>query len=192
MSSKTRSSEPKAVKEQTIPTSYLPDGRVDVPVPSDLTDEQKTLMARLKERIEAACVEKGIEERYSHPVDYDYVRFLRARKWNLEDSYKMMLANVIWRSEVKPDQITEAEVESENKKGKVYFQDYDFDGSLICWIKVRLHKSSDCDFEIMKKLCLYWMEQGFRHIRPDQPSTCVLFDMKSFGLANMVRQNTIK
>jgi hypothetical protein len=156
-----------------------------VPLPADLTEKQLEAIAALKVRIEAACVEKAIEERYAHPVDYDYVRFLRARKWNVEDAFKMMIATLVWRNTNKPDLITEADVESENRKGKVYFQEYDYNGNLIAWIKVRLHKSSDCEFEMMQKLCLYWMEQGFRHIRPDAPGTCVLFDMKGFGIANM-------
>ena len=186
MSSKNTPTAPRKVKEQTIPTTYLPDGRVDVPLP-ELDEKQTTAIAALKTRIEAACVEKNIDERYAHPVDYDYLRFLRARKWNVDEAFKMMINTLVWRNTNKPDLITEAEIESENMKGKVYFQDYDYDGNLICWIKVRLHKSSESDFTVLQKLCMYWMEQGFRHVRPDCPSTCVLFDMKNFGLANMVR-----
>lgn len=187
MSSKADPKAPKTVKEQTIPTTHLPDGRVDVPLPEDLIDKQKEAIVTLRQRIEAACPEKGVDERYSHPVDFDYVRFLRARKWNVDDSFKMMINTLVWRTENKPDLITEADIEPENRRGKVYFQDYDYNGHLICWIKVRLHKQSDSNPEMMRKLCMYWMEQGFRHVRPDVPSTCVLFDMKGFGISNMVR-----
>ena len=180
------------MREQSIPTTYLPDGRVHVPLPVDLNAAETQAIADLKARILAACKEQGVDERYADPVDYDYVRFLRARKWVIEDAYKMMIATLLWRTANKPDLITEEEIEAENRKGKVYFQDYDFDGNLICWIKVRLHNSGESDFELLKKLCMYWMEQGFRHVRPDRPGTCVLFDMKGFGLANMVRQNRDK
>lgn len=188
MASKSKSPEPRVVREQSIPTTYLPDGRVYVPLPNDLSPNQQEAIAALKERIVAACPEAGVDERYANPVDYDYLRFLRARKWVIEDAYKMMLDTLLWRTANKPDLITEAEVEVENRRGKVYFLDYDFDGNLICWIKVRLHKSGESEFENLKKLCMYWMEQGFRHVRPDCPGTCVLFDMKNFGLANMVRR----
>lgn len=188
MSSKNAAQAPKEVKEQTIPTTYLPDGRVNVPLPTDLTEKQTAAIEALRTKVEAACPEKGVDERYAHPVPYDYVRFLRARKWNVDDAFKMMMTTLLWRTANKPDLITEADIESENRKGKVYFQDYDYNGNLIAWIKVRLHKSSDSDPEMMRKLCMYWMEQGFRHVRPDVPATCVLFDMKGFGLSNMVRQ----
>jgi hypothetical protein len=191
MSSKNSPTEPRKVKEQSIPTTYLPDGRVDVPLP-ELDEKQKAAIAELKTRIEAATAERNIDERYAHPVDYDYLRFLRARKWNVGDAFKMMIATLEWRNINKPDLITEAEIESENMKGKVYFQDYDFDGNLICWIKVRLHKSAESDFTVLQKLCMYWMEQGFRHVRPDCPGTCVLFDMKGFGFANMVRPKSLR
>lgn len=168
-------------------TKYYKDGKVKVPLPADLSDEHKAAIETLKERVLASCEEQGVDERYANPVDFDYLRFLRARKFVQDDAFKMMMAQLVWRTANKPDLITEEEVESENLKGKVYFQDYDYEGRLICWIRVRLHKASESDFTVLQKLCMYWMEQGFKHIRPDVPSTCVLFDMKGFGLANMVR-----
>lgn len=165
---------------------YLENGNVDVKLPNDLNKEELDLIEQLKELITKECSEINIDSSYSNPVDYDYLRFLRARKWVLKDSFQMMIKALIWRTENKPNLITIEDIESEYKKQKVYIHQYDLEGRLIYWIRVKAHKSSDSDPIINQKLCLYMMEKGFKNIKSEHPLCNVIFDMTDFSLSNMV------
>lgn len=53
-------------------------------------------------------------------------------------------------------------------------------------IRVRLHIVATSDLDRLQKFCIYLMERGRKMLVPPQETVTVLFDMTSFGLANMV------
>lgn len=87
--------------------------------------------------------------------------------------------------------IKESEIASEFVKGKAFFGGYDKQGRIICWLRVRLHFSSNSDAEITKKMCLWFIERGLQMTHPDVPFANMVFDLSGFSLSNMVRPRSV-
>ncbi|KAF9920256.1 hypothetical protein FBU30_009959 [Linnemannia zychae] len=129
-----------------------------------------------------------------HP-DSLLLRFLRARKWNVNNGMTMILKAFKWRLE---DDIEEVKSKSEdelNEKyrgfrlqlemGKSFVHGMDKDGRPVVYINVRLHKPADQDAKALEKFTIYVMEVGRLMIQPPVETACLVFDMTGFGLANM-------
>jgi len=137
--------------------------------------------------------------------EYAYVRFLRARKWDINLATRMLVDAMKWRTTFKPhgalfepetraylcltlkfSAITEFEVATEYKKAKVVMGGYDKLGRLLVYNRTRLHFGSSSDAELCKKLSVHLIEKGIKLAKPDSPYTTLVFDLTGFGLSNMV------
>ncbi|KAG0064705.1 hypothetical protein BGZ89_008917 [Linnemannia elongata] len=129
-----------------------------------------------------------------HP-DSLLLRFLRARKWNVNNGMTMILKAFKWRLE---DDIEEVKSKSEDELdakyrgfrlqmelGKSFVHGTDKEGRPIVYINVRLHKPADQDAKALEKFTIYVMEVGRLMIQPPVETACLVFDMTGFGLANM-------
>lgn len=163
--------------------------RLVIPLPNDVTEEQKGLIDELKKRIDETWEEGGLisEKFYKNTDDYTYYRFLKARKWNLTDAYNMLKEDLIWRTENKIDEIEFDEIKNEFLKGKAFYYGYDLENRLVGWIRVHLHISSETDFEEMKKTCIWFLEESYHYAKVENPTALVIFDMSKFSITkNMV------
>ncbi|KAG0280778.1 hypothetical protein BGZ95_008683 [Linnemannia exigua] len=129
-----------------------------------------------------------------HP-DSLLLRFLRARKWNVNNGMTMILKAFKWRLE---DDIEEVKSKSEDELdakyrgfrlqmelGKSFVHGNDKEGRPVVYINVRLHKPADQDAKALEKFTIYVMEVGRLMIQPPVETACLVFDMTGFGLANM-------
>jgi hypothetical protein len=80
--------------------------QVQLPKLPETTPEQlEKLIADLKEKVIAgfATYSKKIEQaEVDRLTDAEYLRFIRARKLNLNDAYDMIMNALAWRTEMKP------------------------------------------------------------------------------------------
>ncbi|KAF9428215.1 hypothetical protein BGZ94_003075 [Podila epigama] len=129
-----------------------------------------------------------------HP-DSLLLRFLRARKWNVNNGLNMILKAFKWRLE---DDIEEVKSKSEDEldskyrgfklqmqMGKSYLHGTDKLGRPVVYINVRMHKPADQDPKALEKFTIYVMEMGRLMIQPPVETACLVFDMTGFSLANM-------
>ncbi|KAF9376313.1 hypothetical protein CPB97_010894 [Podila verticillata] len=129
-----------------------------------------------------------------HP-DSLLLRFLRARKWNVNNGLNMILKAFKWRLE---DDIEEVKAKSEDEldakyrgfklqmeMGKSYLHGTDKNGRPVVYINVRMHKPADQDQKALEKFTIYVMEMGRLMIQPPVETACLVFDMTGFSLANM-------
>ncbi|KAG0380299.1 hypothetical protein BGX24_009105 [Mortierella sp. AD032] len=129
-----------------------------------------------------------------HP-DSLLLRFLRARKWNVNNGMTMILKAFKWRLE---DDIEEVKSKSEDELdakyrgfrlqmelGKSYVHGNDKEGRPVVYINVRLHKPADQDAKALEKFTIYVMEVGRLMIQPPVETACLVFDMTGFGISNM-------
>lgn len=138
----------------------------------------------------------------SSPEDPDanLLRFLRARKWDLEAAKSMLLNTLKWRAEQGVCDvmyhgeacIPKALLESE----KIIFHGRDREGRLVIYTKGRLHHQSDQAFEDQVRQTLYFMEIGRKLLAnvdvsvPEEDNKNVaetvtlVFDMTNSGYAN--------
>ncbi|KAG0017543.1 hypothetical protein BGZ81_010700 [Podila clonocystis] len=129
-----------------------------------------------------------------HP-DSLLLRFLRARKWNVNNGLNMILKAFKWRLEDDIEEVKSKSEEELNAKyrgfklqmemGKSYLHGTDKNGRPVVYINVRMHKPADQDQKALEKFTIYVMEMGRLMIQPPVETACLVFDMTGFSLANM-------
>ncbi|KAG0379625.1 hypothetical protein BGX24_012414 [Mortierella sp. AD032] len=129
-----------------------------------------------------------------HP-DLVVLKYIRARKWVIDDALKMVLNALKWRVVEQLDELVElSDTELDTKypkfieqlrSGKGYLRGADPLGRPMSIINTRLHHKGDQPPETIHRYTLYTMECGRTVLGPGAESVIVLFDLSDFGLDNM-------
>ncbi|KAG0075120.1 CRAL/TRIO domain protein [Linnemannia elongata] len=129
-----------------------------------------------------------------HP-DLIILKFMRARKWNLDDAMKMFLNALKWRIVERVDELIElsdSELDEKYPKfieqmriGKGYLRGADPLGRPMSVVNTRLHHKNDQPAETIHRFTLYTMECGRLVLGDGAETVIVVFDLSNFGLDNM-------
>ncbi|RYO77187.1 hypothetical protein DL764_010235 [Monosporascus ibericus] len=144
--------------------------------------------------------------KHDHP-DALLLRFLRARKWDVQKALIMLLSTMNWRAaEAHVDDdimlhgealAAEQEQSSEEAKktgadflaqmrmGKSYIHGMDKSGRPICIVKAALHRAGEQSEESLERYTVYLIETSRLLLKPPADTACIIFDMTGFSLANM-------
>ncbi|KAG0214784.1 hypothetical protein BGX28_001419 [Mortierella sp. GBA30] len=130
-----------------------------------------------------------------HHPDKVVLKYLRARKWVLDEALKMFMNSLKWRMVERIDELAElSEVELDAKYpgfinqmriGKGYIRGEDTLGRPISVINTRVHHKGDQPPETIHRYTLYTMECGRTFLPGDVETVVILFDLSDFGLHNM-------
>ncbi|KAI9248667.1 CRAL-TRIO domain-containing protein [Helicostylum pulchrum] len=139
----------------------------------------------------------------SNNPDSTILRFLRARKWDLDASYNMLTNTLRWRLEMRANEIAslgQTGLINELEKAKpglgVAFK-HQLDLKMVtlggpdkqargaCFVNVQIHHKENQPLEVMKLLTLYMVETS--RVVCDYPmdTVCIVFNLENFTLANM-------
>ncbi|KAF2971999.1 hypothetical protein GQX73_g1598 [Xylaria multiplex] len=136
------------------------------------------------------------------------LRFLRARKWDLQRALVMMVSTMNWRaSEMRVDtdvmvkgeehaSVEEKSSDEAAKKqgedflaqmrlGKSYCYGIDKAGRPICVCRARLHKAGEQSEASLERYTVYLIETTRFLLSPPVDTGCIVFDLTGFSLANM-------
>ncbi|KAI0431747.1 CRAL/TRIO domain-containing protein [Xylaria sp. FL1042] len=135
-----------------------------------------------------------------HP-DALVLRFLRARKWDVEKAMIMLVSAINWRLErnlveiivhngesvgLKKDPSADDQgFISQYRSGKSYVHSKDKENRIVYVIKVRLHDPSAQSGEAMETYILHNIESLRILMKPPDDKCCLIFDMTGFGMKNM-------
>ncbi|KAI0968928.1 CRAL/TRIO domain-containing protein, partial [Xylaria arbuscula] len=135
-----------------------------------------------------------------HP-DALVLRFLRARKWDVEKAMVMLVSAVNWRVErnlfetiihsgesvglKKDPSADDMGFISQYRSGKSYVHSKDKENRIVYVIRVRLHDPSMQSGDAMETYILHNIESLRILIKPPDDKCCLIFDMTGFGLKNM-------
>ncbi|WXC63624.1 hypothetical protein SNK03_009446 [Fusarium graminearum] len=144
--------------------------------------------------------------KHDHP-DALVLRFLRARKWDVEKALVMLVATMNWRhndmkvdddimkngdafavEDEKTDSATKqvsADMMKQLRMGKSFLHGTDKQGRPICVVRVRLHKAGQECEESLEKYTVYIIETARMTLEPPVDTACIVFDMTGFSMANM-------
>ncbi|KAJ2982963.1 hypothetical protein NQ176_g1046 [Zarea fungicola] len=145
--------------------------------------------------------------KHDHP-DVLALRFLRARKWDVQKALIMFIAAVNWRkAEMKVDDNVmrngEAGAASDEKSanskakqlgsdflaqlrmGKSFLHGSDREGRPICVVRVRLHHGGEQSAESIERYTVHVIETARLLLQPPIETATIVFDMTNFTLSNM-------
>ncbi|KAE9369605.1 CRAL/TRIO domain-containing protein [Stipitochalara longipes BDJ] len=145
--------------------------------------------------------------KHDHP-DALLLRFLRARKWDVEKALVMMVSTMRWRSadvHVDDDIMKNGELSSleaangsdhakrrlgedflaQMRLGKSFLHGVDKNGRPMCFVRVKLHKQGEQSEESLERYTVFVIESARMVLQPPVDTACVVFDMTGFSMANM-------
>lgn len=146
--------------------------------------------------------------KHDHP-DALALRFLRARKWDVEKALVMLVCTMNWRatemhvddeimmkgeeamlelsksSDAKEKQLGE-DFMAQIRMGKSFLHGVDNKGRPICVVRVRLHHQGEQCEESLERYTVYVIETARMVLRPPVDTATIMFDMTGFSMANMV------
>ncbi|TDZ35106.1 CRAL-TRIO domain-containing protein [Colletotrichum spinosum] len=145
--------------------------------------------------------------KHDHP-DALALRFLRARKWDVDKAFVMMISTMNWRmTEMKVDEeimrtgeagalealkSTDAKVKklgedfmAQARSGKTFIHGVDKTGRPICMVRVRLHRQGEQCEESLEKYTVFLIETARMVLAPPVDTATIVFDMTGFSMANM-------
>ncbi|TGO56614.1 hypothetical protein BCON_0075g00040 [Botryotinia convoluta] len=145
--------------------------------------------------------------KYDHP-DALLLRFLRARKWDVDKALVMMISTMRWRASdmhvdddimkngelaaLEDEKSTNAEKKRhaegflmQMRSGKSFLHGLDKAGRPMCFVRARLHKQGEQSEESLERYTVFIIESARMLLEPPVDTACVVFDMTGFSLANM-------
>ncbi|EAQ83340.1 hypothetical protein CHGG_09744 [Chaetomium globosum CBS 148.51] len=144
--------------------------------------------------------------KHDHP-DALLLRFLRARKWDVERALIMLVSTMNWRAqEMDVEELmrkgeasavaAEASSDAAEKKfgndfmaqirkGISYVHGHDKQGRPLCFVNVRLHKQGEQAEEALEKYTVYLIETCRMVLQHPVDTATIVFDMTNFSMANM-------
>ncbi|OAA73752.1 CRAL/TRIO domain protein [Cordyceps fumosorosea ARSEF 2679] len=145
--------------------------------------------------------------KHDHP-DVLALRFLRARKWNVQQALVMFVAAVHWRrNEMKVDgdimkngeagalhdeqhgsggaKQVGADFLAQLRMGKSFLHGSDREGRPICVVRVRLHHGGEQSAESIEKYTVHIIETARLLLSAPVETATIIFDMTNFTLSNM-------
>ncbi|KFG81004.1 CRAL/TRIO domain protein [Metarhizium anisopliae] len=168
--------------------------------PETIRDFQKLLHGQSAQSIRSMVIGAV---KHEHP-DTLILRFLRARKWDINKALMMMFKAMNWRhvdfkvdEDIMPNGEAGAVADEKAAKtlgrdfmkqirmGKSFLHGTDRHGRPICIVRARLHKASDQCVESIERYTTYLIETARFVLNPPIETACLIFDMSGFSLANM-------
>ncbi|CCC12175.1 hypothetical protein SMACR_05913 [Sordaria macrospora] len=150
--------------------------------------------------------------KHDHP-DALVLRFLRARKWDVEKALVMLISTMNWRhnemrvdadimrtgeggavADEKMDAKTSEEIAkkklaidflTQTRMGKSYVHGVDKQGRPICYVRVRLHRQGEQSEESLERYTVYLIETCRMLLQGGVDTATIVFDMTGFSMANM-------
>ena len=137
------------------------------------------------------------------------LRFLRARKWHIQNALVMLIATMQWRmQDMKVDDDimrrgeggaaedegdSNAVVKKEGhdflqqmRMGKSFLHGSDKEGRPMCFVRVRLHKQGEQTESSLERYTVYTIETARLLLSGNIDTAAIVFDMSDFSMANMV------
>ncbi|KAF9167574.1 hypothetical protein DFQ26_004089 [Actinomortierella ambigua] len=117
------------------------------PAPAPLTDSQKSALDQVRTQIHSdAITPRPDQKRWAN--DACLLRYLRGRKWNVEEAKQAIENSIRWRDEFGPDRPDRKALWLETTPGKIYVSGFDGESRPLVYMRPRLENTQASDTQI--------------------------------------------
>ncbi|KAI0127958.1 CRAL/TRIO domain-containing protein [Xylariales sp. AK1849] len=176
--------------------------------PDDKYGHNKVFRETLAERTPASIRDSIWNMvKMDHP-DQLVLRFLRARKWDVQKALAMLISTMKWRQDTKVDEdimlngeeyfLLQEQQGSDGKSkkfakdfldqmrmGKSFSHGIDKEGRPTTIVRARLHRAGEQSQESLERYTIYLIETNRLMLKAPVDTGTVVFDMTGFSMANM-------
>jgi hypothetical protein len=159
-----------------------------------LSPEQQQQLDNIKAKVDSTLTEPELIDIKNKVVtDYVYLRFLRARQFDLEKSYDMLYNMLKFRRDfqgIAVAGVNPATCVHEIQSGKGFFHGYDKQDRPVTYVLPRLHDPAITDPLENQRFTILQMEYGRAIMTPPCETATIVFDMTGVALKNIDMQST--
>lgn len=152
-----------------------------------ITEQQTAILDEFKERV--GKYEMSDKEKGYFMDDMCLLRYLRARDYNIDKAYKMIIDSIEWRRTHNPDSIKLSEIEPIARTGCVYVHGKDKMGRPLIYARPYRDDliQGSVDTATKFKHLVYWVEKGFSMMDKSKgvEGFTLITDYKNFGRRHM-------
>jgi hypothetical protein len=153
-----------------------------------LSAEQEEALNDLRQRVSEIEDEEMKEYAKRATDDAILLRFLRARRFDVDQAYEMIFNTLKFRltfQGIGVEAVNYTHVPNELKPGKSFFHKYDKEGRPVCIIRARHHDGSKIDHLEAQRFCVFMMEYGRTLLKPGIETVTIIFDMTDAAVKNL-------
>lgn len=126
-----------------------------------LTDEEERKVVQLKDAVASVVAASAAHTAFC--TRGTYIRYLRARSWNLAKATKMLLETLRWRAEYQPHALHWDNIKQEGARGKLFILEQpDKAGRPVVLMRPRLEAAYSGNSDERVKWLVYTLEQAAR------------------------------
>jgi hypothetical protein len=146
-------------------------------------DKENQALQALKTKLNAASVNRPV----GFDTDAALLRFLRARKCDVDKSYDMFTNCLKWREKEKPDSIALESISREVATGKSFFIGKDKLRRPTFLVFPGRHEPKAISNDETVRALLYHVELGIKQMDPDVEQLALMVDFEGWGMHNVDR-----
>ncbi|KAF8937205.1 CRAL-TRIO domain-containing protein [Dissophora ornata] len=156
-----------------------PECRSPAPAPP-LTDSQTATLDALRTHIHDSVAKTDAHRRWAD--DPCLVRYLKSKKWNLQDSKQALQDTILWRDQYKPDTPDKDSIWIETTPGKLYVSGFDKESRPLLYMRPRLENTAASIAQI--RHVVFHLEVAIAIMPEGVQSLCIVID---FAGASMTK-----
>ncbi|KAG9070014.1 hypothetical protein KI688_009344 [Linnemannia hyalina] len=140
--------------------------------PDALTDSQTETLDALRSHIHETVVKTETHRRWAD--DRCLIRYLRSKKWNLQEAKQAVQESMLWRDSYGPNQPDKDALWIETAVGKLYVSGFDMESRPLLYMKPRLENTAASPSQI--RHVVYHLEIALALMPEGVEKLCIIID----------------
>ncbi|KAF9178635.1 hypothetical protein BGZ51_001551 [Haplosporangium sp. Z 767] len=152
---------------------FIPSAESRVPTkPALLTESETAALEALRTHIHTTVASSDAQKRWAD--DSCLVRYLKSKKWNLQESKQAVQDTILWREQYKPDVPDKEMLWPETASGKLYVSGFDMESRPLLYMKPRLENTSASAAQI--RHVVFHLEVALALMPEGVQNLCIIID----------------
>ncbi|KAG0198421.1 hypothetical protein BGX28_008168 [Mortierella sp. GBA30] len=142
------------------------------PKPNPLSEPHQTTLDALRTHIHESVAKTEAQKRWAD--DECLIRYLKSKKWHLQESKQAVQDTILWREEYKPTIPDKEMLWTETTPGKLYVSGFDMESRPLLYMKPRLENTTASPAQI--RHVIFHLELALALMPAGVQNLCIIID----------------